>query len=85
VATASETRAPDTAFGLHAERHGAQGAWAHASDITALSAGFGVALIDQAILDGLAKALGASFVELLNGNAVGLDARLTPDLDQSAI
>ncbi|QCI63158.1 enolase [Phreatobacter stygius] len=85
VSTGSEPRPPDTAFGLHAAHHGAQGAWAHASDITALSAGFGVALIDKAILDGLAKALGASFVEMLNGNAVGLDTRLTPDLDQAAI
>ncbi|MBN8942062.1 MAG: enolase [Rhizobiales bacterium] len=85
VGTASETRAPDTAFGLHASHHGAQSAWAHACDITALSAGFGVALIDKAVLDGLSKALGASFVALLNGNAVGLDTRLTPDLEQAAI
>lgn len=85
VGTASEKRAPDTAFGLHARHHGVQGAWAQASDVTALSAGFGVALIDKAVLDGLSKALGASFVELLNGNAVGLDNRLTPDLDQTAI
>ncbi|WP_204327010.1 hypothetical protein, partial [Stenotrophomonas maltophilia] len=53
-------------------------------DITALSAGFGVALIDKAVLDGLGKALGACFVTLLNGNAVGLDTRLTPDLTQAA-
>lgn len=85
VATASEKRVPDTAFGLHARHHGVQGAWAHASDVTALSAGFGVALIDKAILDGLSRALGASFVEVLNGNAVGLDNRLTPDLDHAAI
>ncbi|WP_216076112.1 hypothetical protein, partial [Acinetobacter baumannii] len=27
VGTASDSRAPDTAFGLHAARHGAQSAW----------------------------------------------------------
>ncbi len=85
VAEANALRRADTAFGLHAELNGRQLAWAHAEDITPLSANFGVAEIDKAVLDGLSKALGASFVTVLNGNAVGLDARLTPDLNGQAI
>jgi hypothetical protein len=85
VETARAMRAPMTAFALHAERHTAQLAFAGAADITPLSAGFGVALIDKAVLDGLSRALDKSFVDVLRANAVGLDARLTPDLTQAAI
>jgi len=85
VGEANGLRAADTAFGLHAGLHARQLAWAHAADVTPLSAGFGVAQIDKAVLDGLSKALGAGFVAVLARNAVGLDARLTPDLDPSAI
>jgi L-alanine-DL-glutamate epimerase-like enolase superfamily enzyme len=85
VKQANELGRSDTAFGLHAELHGRQLAWAHAEDITPLSASFGVAEIDKAVLDGLSKVLGASFVQVLAGNAVGLDNRLTPDLDSHAI
>lgn len=75
----------DTAFGLHAELYGRQLAWARGADVTPLSAAFGVAQVDKAVLDGLSRALGAGFVSVLAGNAVGLDARLTSDLDQAAI
>lgn len=85
VAEANGLSRTNTAFGLHAELHGRQLAWAHARDITPLSASFGVAQIDKAVLDGVSKALGASFVSVLATNAVGLDTRLTPDLDQAAI
>ncbi|MBL8571984.1 MAG: hypothetical protein JNK84_23155 [Phreatobacter sp.] len=85
VAEANALGRTDTAFGLHAELNGRQLAFARAKDITPLSANFGVAEIDKAVLDGLSKALGASFVSVLNGNAVGLDNRLTPDLTQAAI
>jgi L-alanine-DL-glutamate epimerase-like enolase superfamily enzyme len=85
VAEANALGRADTAFGLHAEMNGRQLAWAHSEDITPLSANFGVAEIDKAVLDGLSKALDTSFVQVLNGNAVGLDARLTPDLNSQAI
>ncbi|MGQ3354845.1 MAG: enolase [Phreatobacter sp.] len=75
----------DTAFGLHAELHGRQSAWARAVDVTPLSASFGVSQVDKAVLDGLSKALGLSFVKVLAGNAVGIDTRLTPDLQQAAV
>ena len=85
VAQANDVTVPDTAFGHHADLHGRQLAWARGADVTPLSASFGVAQIDKAVLDGLSKVLGASFVSVLASNAVGLDARLTPDLDQASI
>jgi L-alanine-DL-glutamate epimerase-like enolase superfamily enzyme len=85
IGHAGEIVGSDTAFGRHAELNGRQLEWAHTNDITPLSAGFGVALIDKAVLDALAKALGMSFVDVLSGNAVGLDPRLTPDIDGRAI
>lgn len=75
----------DTAFGHHARLHGGQLVWAREHDVTPLSAGFGVAQIDKAVLDGLSKVLGLGFVDVLKANAAGLDARLTADLDQRAI
>ncbi|MDP2800363.1 MAG: enolase [Phreatobacter sp.] len=85
VDQAGSLRGRDTAFGLHGDLHGRQLAWAREADVTPLSAAFGVAQIDKAVLDGLSKAMGRSFVTVLAGNGVGLDARLTPDLDQAAI
>lgn len=75
----------DTAFGLHCALQERQAGFARAQDLTALTAHFGPAEIDKAVLDGLSRALGKSFVEVLKANAVGLDARLTPDLSESAI
>lgn len=85
VATASAVPLPDTAFGRHAAHYEAQRAWGREAGLTGLSAGFGVALIDKAVLDGLARALGTGFLPLLAANGVGLDARLTPDLGAAAI
>lgn len=85
VAQANALDRADTAFGLHAEMIGRQLFWAREADVTPLSASFGVAQIDKAVLDGLSKVLGAGFVQVLNDNAVGLDSRLTPDLDQGDI
>lgn len=75
----------DTAFGLHTSLQERQADFAHVADLTALTAHFGPAEIDKAVLDGLSRALGRSFVEVLKTNAVGLDARLTPDLSAEAI
>lgn len=85
VDQANALHGSDTAFGHHAELHGRQLAWARGADVTPLSACFGVAQIDKAVLDGLSKALGAGFVSVLAANAAGLDNRLTPDLDQATI
>jgi L-alanine-DL-glutamate epimerase-like enolase superfamily enzyme len=82
---ANAASGPDTAFGHHARLLAGQLAWACDRDLTPLSAGFGVAQIDKAVLDGLSRVLGQSFVDVLRANAVGLDARLTPDLDAQAI
>jgi L-alanine-DL-glutamate epimerase-like enolase superfamily enzyme len=75
----------DTAFGLHEQLQAAQADWATAADATALSASFGVAQMDKAVLDGVSRALGQSFVAALQTNAVGLDTRLTPDLTEAAV
>ena len=85
VATASAAGRPDTAFGRHAAHYEAQRDWGREAGLTGLSSGFGVALIDKAVLDGLARALGTGFLPLLSANAIGLDARLTPDLGEAAI
>lgn len=85
VASAADMPPRRTAFARHAAHYAAQADWGHRADLTALSSGFGVALIDKAVLDGLARALGVGFLPLLAANGVGLDARLTPDLDQQAI
>ncbi|WP_448206691.1 enolase C-terminal domain-like protein [Azospirillum sp. sgz302134] len=65
-------RTLDTAFGHHAAAHGACG-----GDLTA---NYGPALIDKAVLDGLLRALGTDFFTGMSANVTGLDARLTPDL-----
>ena len=73
----------DTAFGLHAERLAA--VTAACASLPALAAAFGPALIDKAVVDALARALGISVFALLRENAIGLDARLTPDIAAPAI
>ncbi len=85
VAQANAIRTSDTAFGHHAALHERQAAWAREGDVTPLSASFGVAQVDKAVLDGLSRALGKSFVTVLAGNAAGIDTRLTPDLAQPTI
>jgi hypothetical protein len=85
VHEAGGLRRADTAFGHHVALQERQLAWARAADVTPLSASFGVSQVDKAVLDGLSRALGRSFVPVLAANGVGLDARLTPDLGQAAI
>ncbi|HEX7923554.1 MAG TPA: hypothetical protein VF583_21535 [Bradyrhizobium sp.] len=75
----------DTAFGLHAACVGPQVAACAAEDIPPLAAGFGPAEIDKAILDALLRAVGANFFDGMAGNIAGIDARLTPDVDDAAI
>jgi hypothetical protein len=80
-----EKRAPDTAFGLHAACIGAQVAACAKAGIPALAAAYGPAEIDKAILDAVLRAAGTDFFSGMRANIAGLDARLTPDLDDGAI
>lgn len=74
-----------TAFGVHAERHAAHAAACAAEGIPALAAAFGPAELDKAVLDALFRAFGVGAWEGLRRNLPGLDARLTPDLDDADV
>ncbi len=78
-------RAPDTAFALHAACYGAQVEACAKAGIPALAAAYGPAEIDKAVLDALLRATGTDFFSGMASNIAGLDARLTPDLDDKAI
>jgi hypothetical protein len=75
----------DSAFGLHAAVIADQVAACAALDIPPLAAGFGPAEIDKAIVDALLRALGIDFFTAMARNVAGIDARLTPDLEDGAI
>ncbi|WP_431862067.1 hypothetical protein [Azospirillum sp.] len=72
---------PDTAFGHHAAVRGAHEAACLAAGETRLTAAYGPALLDKAVLDGLLRALGVDFFTGMAGNVAGIDTRSTPDLD----
>ncbi len=74
-----------TAFGHHCAIIAGQEAWANSGALPALTANFGPALVDKAILDALLKAMDIGLADGLRANAPGLDARLTPDLDDAGI
>jgi hypothetical protein len=74
-----------TAFGLHAACLPAQIEACGQQDIPPLAAAYGPAEIDKAILDALLRGAGVSFFDGLAGNIAGLDARLSPDLDDDDI
>ncbi|MGF6311441.1 hypothetical protein ABIB82_005632 [Bradyrhizobium sp. i1.8.4] len=75
----------ETAFGLHALCIGPQIAACTVEDIPPLAASFGPAEIDKAILDALLRAAGVNVFDGMAGNIAGIDARLTPDIDDAAI
>jgi hypothetical protein len=75
----------DTAFGLHAACHATQVAICADRKIPPLAAYYGPAQIDKAILDALLRAQGLDVFTGFARNAMGLDARLTPDIDDTAI
>ncbi len=80
-----ERRDFDTAFGHHAACHATVlEACAH-DGIPGLAAAFGPAQIDKAILDALLRACGRDVFSGLVENIAGLDARLTPDIDDGVI
>ncbi|MCA6121125.1 hypothetical protein J6500_04285 [Bradyrhizobium sp. WSM 1704] len=75
----------DTAFGLHARCIGAHVAACAAEDIPPLVAALGPAEIDKAILDAALRSAGVSFFDGMAANIAGVDARLSPDLDDIAV
>lgn len=80
-----ERRGLDTAFGHHAACHAAVLQACAREGIPALAAAFGPAQIDKAILDALLRAYGRDVFSGLGENIAGLDARLTPDIDDEII
>ncbi|WP_201838228.1 enolase C-terminal domain-like protein [Microvirga zambiensis] len=81
----AEAKEWDTAFGHHARGFTAQKIWAADKGLPGLAASYGPALIDKAVADGLLKALKFPFQDGLRRNVFGIDARLTPDLDEGRI
>jgi hypothetical protein len=77
--------APLTAFAMHSAAIGVQAERCAAEQIPALAAAFGPAQIDKAVLDALLRAHDIDVFRGLATNIAGLDARLTPDLDDAAI
>ncbi len=75
----------DTAFGLHAACHDETLLRCAREGIPGLAAAFGPAQIDKAILDALLRAQDCDVFTGLRDNIAGLDARLTPDIDDAAI
>jgi hypothetical protein len=75
----------DTAFGHHAACHAAVLSACAREGIPGLAAAFGPAEIDKAALDALLRAHGRDVFSGLKDNIAGLDARLTPDIDDRAI
>ncbi len=72
---------PATAFALHAALQVPLGAACAARGLNPLIAGFGAALLDRAILDGLGRLCGESVYTMVAANRPGIDARTTPDLE----
>jgi hypothetical protein len=75
----------DTAFDHHAACHQAVLQACAREGIPGLAAAFGPAQIDKAILDALLRAYGRDVFSGLKENIAGLDARLTPDIDDGVI
>jgi L-alanine-DL-glutamate epimerase-like enolase superfamily enzyme len=75
----------ETAFGLHAAVIAAQVEACAKEDIPPLAAGYGPAEIDKAVLDALLRGSGVNFFDGMTQNIAGIDARLTPDLEDDDI
>jgi hypothetical protein len=75
----------ETAFGLHASCLAAQVEACAREDIPPLAAAYGPAEIDKAILDALLRSVGVNFFDGMIGNIAGIDARLSPDLQDSDV
>jgi hypothetical protein len=73
---------PNTAWGHWRAHYKPQIAEGRRNGLNALTACFGPALIDRALLDALCRALGLSFFDALRKNIVGLDH--APEVRQAA-
>ena len=72
---------PTSAFGLFARHYAALMAQSHADDMTELTAAFGQAVIDKAVLDALCRALDVSIFDATHRNLIGLgDAAVAHDM-----
>lgn len=80
-----ERQTLDTAFGHHAACHAAVLQACGREGIPGLAAAFGPAQIDKAVLDALLRANGRDVFRGLAENIAGLDARLTPDIDDDVL
>lgn len=67
-------------FALHARHEAAHHAACAAEGLNGLVAGFGLALVDRAILDALCRREGVSVFEAVARNLPGIDAATAPDL-----
>lgn len=63
-----------TPFALWRELYAAQDAWAQAHHFPPLLAGFGVSLIERAMLDAFCRATGQSLAQAVRQNLLGFDA-----------
>jgi hypothetical protein len=75
----------ETAFGLHAGCLAAQVEACASEDIPPLAAAYGPAEIDKAILDALLRSARVDFFDGMIGNIAGIDASLSPDLQNGDI
>jgi L-alanine-DL-glutamate epimerase-like enolase superfamily enzyme len=70
-----------TAFVIWEQLYSAQTIWAAQQGIPPLLANFGVSLVERALLDATARASRASFAQLVQSNALGIDlGRIHPEL-----
>ncbi|GMG85045.1 mandelate racemase [Paralimibaculum aggregatum] len=74
-----------TAFGLHAAHDAAQRAEAAREGLNGLVAGFGMALIDKAVIGALCAAVNRPFAAVVRANLIGLGPETAPDLSAGAI
>jgi hypothetical protein len=74
-----------TAFGLHAACLAAQIEACAKEEIPPLAAAYGPAEIDKAVLDALLRGARVNFFDGMAQNVAGIDARLTPDLNDDII
>lgn len=64
---------------------GDQERWARSAGVAGLLANLGLALCERAVIDGIARALGRPFAELVGENVLGIDlGRLHPELEGRA-
>jgi hypothetical protein len=72
---------PDTAFELSAAADAPHREACKVAGLNGLIASFGVAVLERAIVDALARIEGLPAFALVRGNRIGLTAHTTPDLD----